>query len=783
MAITASDIKLLASERMTDRDDSGGAMTSTTLQDGVDNNVFPDLTTLARAAGAWQARKVFAAVPVAGTDALMGTHVVLDDAADDTAVSALLVAAGSLVETRAGLISRINAQGAALGYAGIVAVSGALTAGATAVPVASLDLPLLPVTHASSPASGALVAAGSATVTGYVLTDADALISAYAYTTQPPVYAVALAAANHYTLRMAAPLPVQTVRTRVTAANRGLVYTLAIPAGTEVGTESVQVVVGGMRWVMRAARDGSTALAQIGMDSAGSIGGAPGGWVGDFPTVAAPLWGALAGPAAIIDRTAGTITLALVAAPDLGSDIVVGYAQGGSTGVLGSGALSGGGTFGSGHVTVTVTSGRKLAAAVFIAGGQVYYLRDGILRHSSGTVVGTYDATSGVLSAPTLDTLTISEWRAVEVDTSVALSSIACTLPAALDPATLVITGTTVGGSAISVTASAAGVISAAAATGNYDSATGALTLAFTSAVRSGALAYTATQLDFWPALASAPTLTPASLPSSGRVPVFAQGAVVVLQHAADTAPGTHTAGDSISCGRTDLAWAQVIGADGHAVAGGYTVNKATGTVTVLSIAGWAQPVRVRHAIEHVATVGITPTGGVVTLNRALDRDFPAGSTLTSALVLGDLQAAAGAAFSQQTWTDVWQSTRIGAAIAAQYQQVAHPIEVSNAGAVTERWALIFTTPTQFRVVGEQLGQIATGDVNSDLVPVNPGTGSAYFTLRATGWGGGWAAGNVLRFDTTGACAGFWALRVTQPSTPDSTADSVTLSIRGDINT
>ena len=171
-----------------------------------------------------------------------------------------------------------------------------------------------------------------------------------------------------------------------------------------------------------------------------------------------------------------------------------------------------------------------------------------------------------------------------------------------------------------------------------------------------------------------------------------------------------------------------------------------------------------------------------ITLNRALTKAFPSGTLASSVLLLGDLQASVGGAFSQGTWTDVWSDSRIGSAIAAQYQQVANPIVVSNVGAVTERWALIFTSSTAYRVVGETLGQIATGDINTDLAPVNPATSAPYFTVLATGWGSGWSAGNVLRFATTGANAPVWASRVTLPSVPSSTPDSLTLAVRGDIN-
>ena len=170
-----------------------------------------------------------------------------------------------------------------------------------------------------------------------------------------------------------------------------------------------------------------------------------------------------------------------------------------------------------------------------------------------------------------------------------------------------------------------------------------------------------------------------------------------------------------------------------------------------------------------------------LTFNRPLARAFPAGTLVSSMLFLGDLQARVGAAFSQETWGGVWADSRIGSPVTAQYQQSANPIAVSNAGAITERWAFIFLTNTTFRLVGETLGVVAQGDVNSNFSPVNPATGQPYFTILAAGWGA-WAAGNVLRLNTYGANAPVWAARATLPSAPNTTPDSLTIAVRGDLD-
>jgi len=381
-----------------------------------------------------------------------------------------------------------------------------------------------------------------------------------------------------------------------------------------------------------------------------------------------------------------------------------------------------------------------------------------------------------------------------------------------------------------------------------------------------------------------------------GRAAGFRGGDGLVLHHTTVVAAATYANGDTVNCGRTNLAGVRVADVDGLGLATGWTANLATGIVTINDITGWAQPITIAHTIEEVLAcsrtgypevVGGSSGGGTteasppftlafgaelycgrpnvgrirvisktgqditaatyislfsasapvftvdlaagtvrfnldsnstpsistfvgnhspvtlvssgsyyapsaptlpqaninrVTFNRPLTRAFPAGSLCSSMLFLGDLQAQAGAAFAQETWTEVWADARIGPPILPQYQQALHPIVVSNLGAVTERWAIIFTSATAFRVVGETLGQITTGNTSSLLQPINPATGAPYFTLQAAGWGTGWAGGNVLRFTTRGALAASWVARVVLPSPPAKPPDSLLLATRGDID-
>lgn len=279
-----------------------------------------------------------------------------------------------------------------------------------------------------------------------------------------------------------------------------------------------------------------------------------------------------------------------------------------------------------------------------------------------------------------------------------------------------------------------------------------------------------------------------------GRVRVIAPGDLLLISNTQSMSPATVSNGQTVNTTRTSLARLRVIGANGveHArfTAGvtpptgvGCTADLAAGTVTFSDVSGLNQPVTIEHRIEQVA--GCTearPASGVIGLNTTLARDFPSGSKVSSMLMRGDLQGRVGQGFSQSTWTGVWSDTLIGTAPSAQFAQALNPITTTNKGAVTERWAAIFTSASAYRLIGEQLGEVGTGNTGTAFSPSNPVEGVPYLTIPAAGWGTGWSAGNVLRFNTYGTEVPLWALRTVAPSSPGGT-DSVTLQFRGYINT
>lgn len=459
--------------------------------------------------------------------------------------------------------------------------------------------------------------------------------------------------------------------------------------------------------------------------------------------------------------------------------------------------------------------------------GRTYVDRSGSLFYDvnpasgAGTYAGTIDYSSGIASiaqwvAGGSNTVSIASLltRIQEVGTEV----VHFRAPGApLRAGSFTIRATTLGGVQLTGTADINGVITGAGLSGAVDWSTGAASVRFgeyvTAAGNEGQPWYRPQDVvggQVWrPLLVIADSLffgtvifrnipmspvviglDPVRLPADGRVVAYKPGQTVLVHHTAQQTL-TPTAGQVLNLGRTALSLVEVIDADGTPIESvWYTINLDAGTVTFsnpLNLAAYAMPVTVRHMIADRRLVADVQINGDISLNTGLSRVFPAGSYVSTALRLGeangslDLQARVQGLFDQATWTDVWSDERIGAAADASYNDVDYPIAVTSAHTITERWVVEFTSSTAFRLIGETVGQIATGNITADLAPINPRTGQPYFVLDKDGWGGGWAALNALRFNTIGGVAPVWVARTVLPGVAGASPDSFRLRVLGNI--
>lgn len=277
--------------------------------------------------------------------------------------------------------------------------------------------------------------------------------------------------------------------------------------------------------------------------------------------------------------------------------------------------------------------------------------------------------------------------------------------------------------------------------------------------------------------------LDPVRLPQDGRVPIFRVGSYVVVGHTGSVGPANLSNGNVVDCARERLSRVRLVGNDGAVIHTGYTADLDAGLVTVVDNTGWVQPVTVQHRIEDLVRVSDVQIDGTLTFTRQLSHDYPLGSIVSSAIMTGTLFARVSHLFDQQTWDQAtWADAVDGNPAPATYNASLSPIEVTNLGALTERWVLRFTSSTSFQIIGEHVGNIGTGSTSVDCAPINPIAGVPYFTVRADGWGAGWAVGNIVRLNTVGAIYPFAAIRTVQQGPAAGIDYSFELLGRGDID-
>jgi hypothetical protein len=299
-------------------------------------------------------------------------------------------------------------------------------------------------------------------------------------------------------------------------------------------------------------------------------------------------------------------------------------------------------------------------------------------------------------------------------------------------------------------------------------------------------LRYNAVSFSYLPLDAGLIGIDPVRLPSDGRAPIYRKGGVAVVGNTG-TVTATVSNGQTINCARVRLSRVRVFGDDGNLINTGYTEDLEGGTVTFTDVTGYSQPVTVEHRVEDMAVVSEVNINGELRFTRPLTHVYPVGSVVSSAImgseIGSNLFARVSQVFDQSTWTNVWSDDVIGTPALASFNHAQYPITTSNAGAVTERWIVRFLSTTTYELVGENLGNIATGNTATDLTILDPETNQLRLHIPALGWGAGWAVGNVLRINTIDAMLRVWALMTVAQGPSTVARDSWQLLARGSVDT
>lgn len=302
------------------------------------------------------------------------------------------------------------------------------------------------------------------------------------------------------------------------------------------------------------------------------------------------------------------------------------------------------------------------------------------------------------------------------------------------------------------------------------------------SSVRYNAIAYTYIPLD-----SSILGLSATRLPLDGRVPIFRVGMIGIVSATKFFEMPDYVAGKTYAVDDQRLSWLEIEDSNGAKVPFDmYSVDYDYGKFTLngdFALSSLVAPLKAKYRYQDMGLIRDVQISGQITFTKPLTHNYEAENTIVgSALVINDMQARYTRKFVQGAWNNVWADEATGAAISANYNDSLYPLEVTNKGSIQERWALVFTSNTDFRIIGEYSGQIGQGNVNADCQPINPVTGVPYFVIKKEGWGAGWANGNVLRFNTIAANYPVWVIRTVKQSEPSLLSDSFQIMLRGDID-
>lgn len=281
--------------------------------------------------------------------------------------------------------------------------------------------------------------------------------------------------------------------------------------------------------------------------------------------------------------------------------------------------------------------------------------------------------------------------------------------------------------------------------------------------------------------------LSATRLPPDGRVPIFRVGDIGVIASSKLQQLPSHVAGQTYNLNDQRISWCELEDSNGVKVPYDmYVVDYDYGKVTLsgdFALNTLVAPISAAYRYQDMGLINDVQINGQITLTKPVTHNYDADNSIVgSALVVGDMFSRYTAKFAQNTWNNAWADTAIGAPISANYNDALYPIAVTNKGAIQERWAIVFTDTTNFRIIGEVSGQIGTGTVNTDCAPINPITGEPYFVVKKEGWGAGWVSGNVLRFNTIAAMYPIWCIRTVKQSEPTVLSDNFQIMYRGDID-
>lgn len=173
-----------------------------------------------------------------------------------------------------------------------------------------------------------------------------------------------------------------------------------------------------------------------------------------------------------------------------------------------------------------------------------------------------------------------------------------------------------------------------------------------------------------------------------------------------------------------------------------------------------------------IATKSTSTTEVTLTTDETLDADYASGiyTRIMSVYEPSDTVA------NFDSWVETSTSGTYD-------ESVEGNVIMNNTGTVEETVTITFTDATNFTAVGSVSGTMGSGVITSDFAPINSDFTVEYFTIDSDGWGGTWAAGETIVFDTHPAALPIWMKRVTPAGTSQFSNNKNTSVISGESTT
>ncbi|MEW5683023.1 MAG: hypothetical protein AB1780_11630 [Pseudomonadota bacterium] len=800
-----TDLKIFKSERMTQQADAGGQRTSNEVQNGQLNEVFGNISDIDHAQSAVDIAKVYPAVSTATTELLQDGHLLINEPPLDTLVDIMLVEAAGVNDgsTRADIINAIESS---------VVPSLALRTGLSAMLAGQDQINRLDLTQsAAAPGEQPTVSLNVGGI--YVISveytgNEDLNWPRFAH------YIKVTEIAADY-VRFEPPLPKQAPGRQLVINGQSRCTVLRdVTAGAGViyhgVTQLTANATGTTLQVERTSGRVTPRITEAAERLANKPFSAPSGLISkvvDVPAVGVtysipvPDFIALPGQldfevlfisnglsyrqtlssAAI---NAGNVEFVLQRTPDTGTTVQVRYFSSERYSLYNYPD-----TIGAGKTLLPSTIDGSVLRA---ADGQRYNLRQDA-ADATRFEVWIYNATTNIVQlaviidpadgTPTyFNGYSDLQYQAVLLDNgaaSEAATSAEFVMPyAEVLPATFYLSVELTAGGLLSASGDSSGNITGTNVTGTISG--NAVSVSFAEPVKLSTLLYNISEVQQLTPPTNLYGINQLRLPNGGKVNIFRPFGVVCVANNEYQQLASLTAAQTIA--RRPNSFIDIVDSTGaslwHPLNTHYDYDKTTGEVTIVDASGFTPPFELIDTLSELALVtGVTDT--TLKITQPLKNSYAAGSIVSSVFQLGDLQARVTNLFDQITWGNDFIDTIQGPPASANYNNISYPIELENQSAVNERWAIVFTSDSAFRCVGQNVGQVATGDTLNDFAPINQATGQPYFVIRANGWGGGWQPNNVLRFNTVAASKPAILLRSVSAGHSNIDQDSIRLHFRG----